>query len=90
MYLLKLQSFNQLQEQHEAIKTQASKTKHTKLIIIKIQKKPDTSNNRSKWNHLKTIQKIRQIHNWEAGNQGTTGNSHRCKQPTRFNNFFVY
>ena len=39
IYLLKLQSFSQLREQHEATKTQASKTKQLKLIIIKIQKK---------------------------------------------------
>jgi len=30
----------------------------------------------SKWNHLKTIQKIQLKHNWKAGNHGTTANSH--------------
>jgi hypothetical protein len=42
------------------------------IIIIIIIQKSDTSNNRSKWNHLKTIQKIKQKHNWKAVNQGTT------------------
>ena len=76
IYLLKLQCFSQLQEQHEATKIQASKTKHTEIIIIKIQKKnliPVII--KSKWNHLKAIQKIQQKHNWKARNQGTTENS---------------